>query len=115
MENFNLLEIAAKCRPLEDVQGLANAIRRTVKSMSWGSRSWTLRQVAGVTIGLQFRVSGHHHKGLVILTVNGLDLFDIYLTKLNGEIKEKISDVYLEDLIDVIDKKVEYLSTYENR
>ena len=83
--------------------------------MSWGSRSWTLRQVAGVTIGLQFRVSGHHHKGLVILTVNGLDLFDIYLTKLNGEIKEKISDVYLEDLIDVIDRKVEYISTYENR
>jgi len=115
METFNLIEIAAKCRPLEDVQGLANAIRRTVKSMSWGSRSWTLRQVAGVTIGLQFRVSGHHHKGLVILTVNGADLFDIYLTKLNGEIKEKISDIYLEDLIDVIDRKVEYVSTYENR
>lgn len=115
MEKFNLLEIAPKCRPLEDVQGLANAIRRTVKSMSWGSRSWTLRQVAGTTIGLQFRVSGHHHKGLVILTVNGLDLFDIYLTKLNGEIKEKISDIYLEDLIDVIDRKVEYVSTYENR
>jgi hypothetical protein len=115
MEKFNLTEISPKCRPMEDVQSLANAIRRTVKSMSWGSRSWTLRQVAGVTMGLQFRVSGHHHKGLVILMVNGSDLFDIYLTKLNGEIKEKISNIYIEDLIDTIDKKVEYLNTYQNR
>lgn len=113
METFSMLAIAAKCRQLENVQELVKAISRTEKSWSWGSRGWTVLQVVGKNMGLRFRVSGRHHKGLVILTVNGLDLFDVYLTNLKGVVKEKIEDVYLEDLINRIDQKVEYVSTYK--
>jgi hypothetical protein len=50
----------------------------------------------------------------VYLFVNGLDLFDIYLTTSHGNIKEKISDVYLDDLFGVLDKKIEYIDIYED-
>jgi hypothetical protein len=115
MEKFNLLEIATKCRPLEGVQQLANAIRRTLKAITWGARGWTVLTIANKPMGLKFRVSGNHHKGYVVLTVNGLDLFDIYLLNMKGEIKEKIESIYLEDLIDTIDKKVEWIAKYGNR
>jgi hypothetical protein len=49
----------------------------------------------------------------VYLFVNGADLFDIYLTSTHGNIKEKIGDVYLDDLFDVLDKKIEYINIYE--
>lgn len=115
MEKFNLLEIASKCRPLEDVQTLVYHMRRTIKAITWGARGWTVLQVAGRSMGLKFRVSGNHHKGYVVLTVNGLDLFDIYLLNMKGEVKEKIESIYLEDLIDTIDKKVEWIAKYGNR
>jgi hypothetical protein len=115
MEKFNLLEIASKCRPIYDVKELIPAIARTLKAITWAARGWTVLTVVGQPMGLKFRVSGHHHKGYVILTVNGADLFDIYLINMKGMVKEKIEDVYLEDLIDTIDKKVEYIARYENR
>jgi hypothetical protein len=49
----------------------------------------------------------------VYLFVNGADLFDAYLTSSHGTIKEKIENVYLEDLFDILDKKIEYIDIYE--
>ncbi len=99
------------CRPIYDMVELVNLIRRTIKSMSWGSRGWTRYPDDKA---LRFRVSGHLHKGLVFLTVNGSDLFDIHLTNLKGEIKETVKDVYIEDLIDTIDGKVERIPAYKH-
>jgi hypothetical protein len=56
----------------------------------------------------------YHHNKPVYLFVNGGDLFDIYITTSHGTIKEKICDIYLDELVDVIDKKIEWIDIYED-
>jgi hypothetical protein len=92
------------CRPLEGVEDLVKAMMRNSIVWCWGTRGWTIYPEKKA---LRFRVSGHLHKGFVFLTVNGLDLFDIYITNLKGEIKQSKKDIYLEDMINVIDGMVE--------
>jgi hypothetical protein len=109
-EKIDPLKIAKSSRDL-DVNGLVKFFYgHGSKFWSWGSQNF----VNVKNRGLQFKVNGHHHKGHVYLFVNGLDLFDIYLTSTHGNIKEKIEDVYLEDLFDVLDKKIEWIPIYED-
>jgi len=49
----------------------------------------------------------------VYIVVNGSDLFDVYLTDNKGKIKESLIDVYVEDLINTIDQRVEYIDAYK--
>lgn len=95
-------------RRFDDVQGLVNAMRRNQKVWSWGAHAWTRMN----EYCLRFMVQGHHHKGHVYLVVNGSDLFDAYLTSSQGTIKDIITDLYLEDLIDAVDAKVERIEAY---
>ena len=75
--------------------------------------------------GLQFNVSGLTFKGIVQITLNGKDLYDIKLVKAkrqqNQELKalginkyttelvvqEEINDVFVEDMMGVLEMKVE--------
>lgn len=56
---------------------------------------------------LRFRVSGRYHKGHVYIVLNGMDLFDVYYTSIHGIIKNESKDVYLEDLIHILDNVIE--------
>lgn len=108
MEHFNFEKHT--CRQFDDVKGLMgffNAHKAIV--WSWAARGWTVDKDHKV---LRLRVSGHHHKGYVWITVNGSDLFDIYFTNLKGEIKKEAKDVYLDMLIDTIDVHVERIAAY---
>jgi hypothetical protein len=87
---------------------LVNSLRKSQKVWSWGARGWTNMEYKF----LKFRVSGHLFKGVVYIGVNGKDLFDVYLTNLRGSIQHEINDVYVEDLIDTIDGKVEKIAAY---
>jgi hypothetical protein len=58
------------------------------------------------------RVSGHHHKGHVYIFVNGSDLFDVYLTTLQGTIKTIGTDLYFDQLAEWIDERVERIPDY---
>lgn len=105
----NLIDInRKKYVPFYTMKELVNAMAKNYKVWSWGAHAWT--SIEGKF--LMFVVNGHHHKGRVFIGVNGLDLFDIYLAKKNGEIIQTIENVYLEDLIDTIDTKVERISDY---
>jgi len=106
MKKFTIKDHA--CRNFDDMKEFLNAIGRTVTVMSWGAHAWTNIQ----NKALKFKVQGHHFKGWVILTVNGSDLFDIYYVNRNLEILDSVTDIYLEDLIDVIDIKVERIKEY---
>lgn len=111
METLKKFDIALAntYRDFVDMTGLVNTIRRTYKVMSWGAHAWTnIRNKA-----LRFKVQGHLYSGWVIIAVNGLDLFDIHFVNRSMEIKETINDIYLEDLINVIDRKVERIDTYK--
>jgi len=59
-------------------------------------------------------VSGHHHKGHVYIFVNGMDLFDVYLTTNRGTIVHKSGDMglYFDQLVEWIDEKVERIPEY---
>ena len=108
-EKIDPLKIARSSRDM-DVNGLVGFFYgHQSKFWSWGPHNF----VNIKNRGLRFNVQGHHHTGHVYLFVNGADLFDAYLTSTNGTIKEKIGDVYLEDLFDILDKKIEYIYIYE--
>lgn len=110
METKELFNLSAlSLRPLEDASGLINALRRNRIVWCWGAERWTLVSTSpksGV-MAIRFKSNGYLHKGLVYLVVNGLDLFDIYLTTLDGKIKSKTTDIYLEDLIEIVDGLIE--------
>ena len=58
--------------------------------------------------GLAFYVEGFKYKGKVMVEYNaGTDLFEVVI----GE--ERIADVYLENLVEVIDHTVERTDNYE--
>jgi len=101
MKTFNLKELSV--RPFDDMKGLVNALAKNRIVWCWGANSWVNIE----NKALRFKVQGYLHKGFVFLTVNGLDLFDIYLTNTKGEIVNVDNDVYLEDLIERIDLLVE--------
>jgi len=95
-------------RPFADMQGFVNTICRTMKVMTWGAHAWTKMN----EYTLRFMVQGHHHKGHVYIVVNGSDLFDAYLTTSKGTIKSIEKDIHIEDFIDRLDKKIEYIDAY---
>lgn len=62
---------------------------------------------------LRFRVRGHHHKGHVYIFVNGMDLYDVYLTNLQGKIVKCTEGLYFDMLQDWIDTNVERIPAYK--
>ena len=77
--------------------------------MSWGANNFlNIKNKA-----LRFKVNGHHHKGYVYVACNGTDLMDFVLVSTHGNIKHIQSDLYIDQLFDAIDKKVEFIEEYQ--
>ena len=80
--------------------------------LSWGfSRPIAIEECEEGEGGLIFNVEGFKFKGQVKVMLNWTDTFDIYLIK-NGKIVETINDVYLDQLVSVIDNRIEYSPDY---
>ena len=110
MEQFIIEQVAKTRREMDTKQilGLLNSYGHLF--WSWGARGFT-------NIGnkfLKFRVSGHHHKGYVYISCNGLDLMTIHLVSTKGVIKKEFDDIYIDDLFEVIDNAVERIPDYIN-
>lgn len=99
----------AKCREF-DVNQIHKYIAGSglTRAGSWGFRNGTKMNNGCY----RFQVSGFKHKGYVYIVLNGLDLFDIYYTTLASKVKKVVNDIYLEDLIEVLDKDIERISAY---
>ena len=82
--------------------------------MSWGLDPDT---IGVVETGLKFHVQGFKHTGTVEIKLNeGADLYEIYLYEESGEMKESHTDIYVDQLVDTIDRAVEYTgSDYEKK
>ena len=82
--------------------------------MSWGI---DLEGLESDDTSLEFHVQGFIHTGNVRITyIEGADVFQVTLYGEDGELKETINDVYLDNLVSVIDEKVEkhpQTTTYE--
>lgn len=73
--------------------------------MSWGI---DLENLESDDTSLEFHVQGFVHTGNVRITyIEGADVFQVTLYGEDGELKETINDVYLDNLVSVIDEKVE--------
>ena len=77
--------------------------------MSWGFRNPVIMEKDQV---YRFTVSGHHHKGHVYIVLDALDLFDIYYTSNRGTIKKVREGIYVDELINILDKDIEYIDAY---
>ena len=79
--------------------------------MSWGFQSPRIIQN-----GLSFLVNGFKHTGKVSIHYNeGQDLFDVNFADLNDEIIDTINMVYFDQLVEVIDERVEKTDDYNDR
>ena len=80
---------------------------------SWGIEPQSVRVIP---MGVEFKVNGFKHKGKVRISLDeGIDLFRVLLISEEGEIVDRIEDIYFDMLVSVIDNHIEKTEDYENR
>jgi len=81
--------------------------------MSWGAHNFTVDKKNGTQM-FRMNVQGHHHKGHVYIFLNGMDLFDVYLTNTHGMIRQRTPEMglYFDQLVEWIDERVERIPEY---
>ncbi|WP_319482898.1 hypothetical protein [uncultured Draconibacterium sp.] len=78
--------------------------------------SWGFHNPMGGDNALMFKVNGFIHQGDVIVSYNeGMDLFDVQLLTPKGKLVKTIENIYVDQLIDVIDEAVEHTTDYNTR
>lgn len=101
---------------------VANVIKSQIyagginKVWSWGANSFSCGQMPKEEKGggesfLMFKVQGFIFKGLVRVILEWNDTYKVQLLKREkGElvVKDEVSNVYFDELTDIIDRKVEY-------
>ena len=66
-------------------------------------------------MGLKFYVKGKHHQGYVEVFYNRVyDLFQVTLKDKENNVVEVIDKVYFDEIVDIINKKVEYIDEYND-
>ena len=77
--------------------------------MTWAARDFTRFEDKA----LFFSVSGHHHKGIVLITLAWDDTYTVRLLSTQWNEKAKFENVYCDELASLIDEKVERIADYE--
>ena len=91
--------------------GTAGVVYSQIKTMSpWAMAAWGAKELVVLKDGIQFKSSGMvKNKGIIQIKLNGSDLYNVTFGKVRKfkykEIK-KVTDVFVEDLIGVIDEMV---------
>ena len=78
---------------------------------SWAPGTITQIRVGRYIKGLSFPVDAYKFKGLVTVSVNGRDYYDVHFSDQLGNVEE-ITDIFAGDLVDVIDEHVEKQPCY---
>lgn len=105
----------ASCREIY-IPDLMSLLKSDImKFWSWGSHGFTVDKTKGTQM-IRFRVRGHHHKGYIYIFLNGMDLFDVYLTDIKNKIKVRTDEMglYFDQLVEWIDNKVERIPEYKD-
>ena len=102
-EEISMKEAVCRDIYLPDLMSLLRS--DIMKYFSWGTNDLTVDKETSPQM-LRFKVNGHHHKGHVYIFLNGLDLFDAYLTTSKGVIKQRTEEmgVYFDELVEWIDE-----------
>jgi len=79
----------------------------TSELWSWGISKRYYDEYNGMP-ALRLRVSGLLHKGWAVICYNyGYDWYEVYFINMRGEVKDKIDEVYCDDLGRVLDRRIE--------
>lgn len=105
-------EIAKQSRNLDPKELMALLKQDISVFFSWGSHNFTIDNAKDCRM-FRMNVQGHHHTGHVYIFVNGMDLFDVYYTSNRGTIKDVDKDLYFDQLVEVIDNKIERVEAYK--
>lgn len=81
--------------------------------MSWGIDPYSIK---GIENGTSFHVDGYKHTGVVEVSIDyASDTFTVVLKNDAGEIVSSHTDIYLSELVQVIDTLVEKTEDYNER
>lgn len=75
---------------------------------SWGATGFTNCEDKG----LLFKSNGRHHKGYVLITLAWDDTYSVYIITTHGNVLNEYKMVYFEDLVEVIDNRIERIAAY---
>ena len=107
-EKLNMGELSRTSRVL-DVNELMTLLKTSMGISvywSWGPSNFVINDKRNPRV-FRMNVRGYVHTGRVYIVVNGMDLFDVYLTTSRDVIKDVIMGVYFDDLVNEMDKKIE--------
>ena len=78
--------------------------------------SWGFHNARIIENGLAFYVQGYKHNGRVeVIYDEGWDLFNVRTTNQDGSIKEQQDGIYMDGLVECIDRMVEKTDDYASR
>ena len=78
--------------------------------------SWGFNNPVAIENGLRFNTQGFIHTGVVeVLYDEGYDLFRVRLLNKDGSVKQEQDGIYVDGLVDCIDKMVEKTDNYVSR
>ena len=98
---------------ISEAMDMAKYILSILKSnvlymMSWGFNTATVINEDNYYYGLRFKVNGMKHRGLVDIVYDcGTDTFIVILKNSKGKEKQRVEDVYLDELLHTVDVLVE--------
>lgn len=76
--------------------------------------SWGMNDLTNVqNKGFLFKVQGHHHKGYVFITLSFMDTYTVRIVGTDGVIKDTYENVYCDQLVEIIDNRVERIADYK--
>lgn len=79
--------------------------------ISWGVNPESMKVIEG---GLEFHCQGFKHTGTVQIVLDeGKDLFEVHLISENGEKVKTVEDVFLDNLVSVVDENIEKTEDYK--
>ena len=103
MAKIDLAKIIKESRDL-NVQELVQLLRMNkMRFFCWGVPGFKNHSDRV----LSFRVTGLLHTGNVYICVNYMDLFDVYITSSQNNVKIEMKDIYFDDLFNRIDEVIE--------
>ena len=78
--------------------------------------SWGFHNATAIENGLAFQVQGYKHQGRVeVIYDEGWDLFNVRTINRDGTIKEQQEGIYVDMLVNCIDRMVEKTDDYAAR
>lgn len=78
--------------------------------------SWGFHNAVAIDNGLRFSVQGYIHTGKVeVIYDEGADLFNVRILNIDGTIKQEENGIFLDELVDIIDRLVEKCPNYDQK